>query len=58
MIRWLSPEIDRNESLCRELIAGNADGADNTQRSAQQIIPDLADSIARIRAVVSVEQHP
>ncbi len=55
---WLSPEIARNESLCRELIAGNPEGAGNTQRSAQQIIPDLVDSIARIRAVVSVEQHP
>ena len=33
----LAPQIDRNESLCRELISGNA-GA-NTPRSAQEIIP-------------------
>jgi hypothetical protein len=51
----LSPDIDRNQSLCRELIAGNAG---DPQRSAQQIIPDLVHSIARIRTVISVEQHP
>lgn len=52
----LSPEIARNESLCRELIAGNTAGAANAQRSAQEIIPDLVESIAQVRAAIS--EHP
>jgi len=45
----LAAEVDRNETLCRELIAGSSE----SPRPASEIVPELYESIARIRSVVA-----
>lgn len=44
----LAAEVNRNEALCRELIAGSAESA----RSAPEIVSEVYESIARIRRAV------
>jgi hypothetical protein len=45
----LSAEVDRNDALCRELIAGSPE----TVRPASEIVPEVYESIARIRSAVA-----
>ncbi len=49
----LATEVDRNESLCRELIAGSP----QTSRPVTEIVPELYRSIARIRQVVAARTN-
>lgn len=50
----LSAETEHNEALCRELIAG----ANGTGRPAQQIVRDLYQSAARVRAALAGISSP
>jgi hypothetical protein len=50
----LSAEAERNEALCRELIAGS----NGTGRPAQQIASDMYQSAARIRAALANSSSP
>lgn len=50
----LVSEVDRNEALCRELIAGNTENA----RSASEIVLDIYESAARIRLAVAALPSP
>lgn len=50
----LSAEAERNEALCRELIAG----ANGTGRPAQQIVRDLYQSAAMVRAALAGISSP
>jgi hypothetical protein len=45
----LATEVNRNESLCRELIAGSSESA----RPAPEIVSEVYESIARIRLAVA-----
>jgi hypothetical protein len=45
----LAAEADRNEALCRELIAGSTEST----RPASEIVPQLYESIARIRLAIA-----
>lgn len=45
----LAAELDRNEALCRELIAGSSESS----RSASDIVSEIYDSIARIRLAIA-----
>jgi hypothetical protein len=45
----VAAEVDRNESLCRELIAGSSEST----RPASEIVSEIYKSIARIRLAVA-----
>jgi hypothetical protein len=49
----LATEVDHNEDLCRELIAGSA----GTARPASDVIPEIYESTTRIRAAVAATSN-